>query len=337
MSKFYAKRNIGLAEIQIVVGDIATQPDVDAIVNASSVKLRMGSGVSGAIFRAAGVQELTQACAALAPIEVGGAVITPGFNLPCRYIIHCCGPRYIENSENKQGLASCYWNVLNLAETKQITSLAVPAISTGAFGFPIEEAAQICINSIKEFSPDFSVVKVVRFVVVGEITAAVYARYLLEELPISDRATKVEFDVYFSQAQFLRIRKGFIGDQDAKWVFYFDDPWLYVFRGGRWVDDCYIYIKLCPAGMAWHVSEAWIDKLFHGGDDREAIHFLYYIIYDYFLHEDGHASKIHLAGFHSMSYQVLPSGRAKLEISSSPLFADEIRNLGLNLSSVRLN
>ncbi len=88
MTTVYASRNIGVAEIQIVIGDIAEQPDMDAIVNSANSKLLSGSGVSEAIFRAAGAKELANACGGIAPIGVGDAVVTPGFLLPNRYIVH---------------------------------------------------------------------------------------------------------------------------------------------------------------------------------------------------------------------------------------------------------
>ena len=180
--QIFGNRNIGLAEVQVVIGDIANQPDVQAIVNAANAKLQMGSGVCGAIFTAAGVEELTKACVQLSPIGACEAVITSGFKLPNQYIIHCCGPKYKVSSDNAHNLKSSYYNILTLAAENKITSLAMPAISTGAYGFPIEEATELCIETIKECSPLFDSLKIIRFVVRDESTAKIYARFLLENI-----------------------------------------------------------------------------------------------------------------------------------------------------------
>lgn len=330
MSNIVSSRNIGTAEIQIVIGDIANQPDMAAIVNASNTKLRMGSGVSGAIFRAAGIDKLTQACTPLAPIEVGMAVITPGFNLPNRFIIHCCGPQYEENSDDKEKLVSCYRNTLSHAESHEISSLAIPAISTGVHGFPIDQATRICINTIKEFSPNFDKLKIIRFVVSDETTANIYTRHLQEEIPIPKNAVKVVFNAHFSQAQFLQIRKGYIsGCMECKWYFYFDDPWLYIFYHDRRDGVCHWFLKFQSVDIGFRVTEAWNDRFWE--EDKQRIYSLYWLLYDYLLDESQFAKEVEFDAPTSSSYYVLQSGRVKLNVSSEPLFVDEVRNLGLQL------
>ena len=133
--------------IEIVEGDI-TRLDVDAIVNAANKTLLGGGGVDGAIHRAAG-PELRAACAQLGGCDTGEAKITPGFGLPARYVIHTVGPVWGggERGENRL-LASCYRNALALAQAHGLASIAYPAISTGAYGFPPDRAALIALRTV---------------------------------------------------------------------------------------------------------------------------------------------------------------------------------------------
>ena len=133
--------------IEILEGDI-TRLDVDAIVNAANKTLLGGGGVDGAIHRAAG-PELRDACKQLGGCETGEAKITPGFGLPARYVIHTVGPVWGggERGENRL-LAGCYRNAFALAEAHGLASIAYPAISTGAYGFPPDRAALIALRSV---------------------------------------------------------------------------------------------------------------------------------------------------------------------------------------------
>lgn len=313
MSKIYASRNIGVSEIQIVIGDIVEQPDMDAIVNSSNSKLFSGSGVSAAIFRAAGAQKLADACGEIAPIGVGDAVITSGFLLPNRFIVHCCGPQYNKDPNPEDKLASCYLNILTLAEEKQIASLAIPAISTGAYGFPIEESIGICINVIKESGPKLDSLKTIRFVVRDETTADIYARYLMEVIPRPDKAVRVALDAQFSQKQFQRIQKGFIGDQDYKWFMYFESPWLYIFRGGRWAGNCWWFLRFEPFDEGYKVAEAWADNEWEAGKNSQ---FLYWLIDDYLPIEGGNGRQYKSILGELGFYCTLRKNRVKLEMSS---------------------
>lgn len=130
-----------------------TQMKVDAIVNAANTSLQMGGGVCGAIFRAAGVQQLQEACNKLAPIQTGEAVLTPGFNLPARFIIHTAGPIYDASNpkESERLLRASYLNSLQLAASQGFKSIAFPLISSGIYGYPKEEALQVATAVIKSF------------------------------------------------------------------------------------------------------------------------------------------------------------------------------------------
>ena len=133
--------------IEIVEGDITTLA-IDAVVNAANNSLLGGGGVDGAIHRAAG-RELREACAVLGGCETGEAKITPGFRLKARYVIHTVGPIWGggERGEDRL-LAGCYRNSFRLASEHGLGSIAYPAISTGAYGFPPERAAMIALRTV---------------------------------------------------------------------------------------------------------------------------------------------------------------------------------------------
>lgn len=149
--------------IQLAVGDITNQPDMDAVVNAANARLMPGGGVAGAIHRAAG-PGLAAECRPLAPIKPGAAVITSGQQLPNRWIIHCLGPVHGIDEPSDKLLADCYRNAIELAERNGIERIAFPAISTGAFGYPLQEAAGITAHALKTCLHTGSPVSLIRFV-----------------------------------------------------------------------------------------------------------------------------------------------------------------------------
>lgn len=136
-----------------IVSEDITEMDVDVVVNAANTDLRMGSGVCGAIFHAAGKEQMEEACARLRPVNTGEAVITPGFNLPARYVIHTPGPIYRKDREAacQRQLRASYRNALSLAAENHCESIAFPLISSGAYGYPKEDALQVAVSAIREF------------------------------------------------------------------------------------------------------------------------------------------------------------------------------------------
>ena len=136
----------------IVRQDI-TQMQVDAIVNAANTELEMGGGVCGAIFQAAGVTALRAACRKVAPIPTGGAALTPGFNLPAKYIIHAAGPVYRswDAAQSERLLRSAYLESLRLALRHRCVSIAFPLISSGIYGYPKEDALRVATAAIRDF------------------------------------------------------------------------------------------------------------------------------------------------------------------------------------------
>jgi O-acetyl-ADP-ribose deacetylase (regulator of RNase III) len=168
---------IGEVQVECVSGDITQQGDIDAIVNAANAQLMPGGGVAGAIHRAAG-PGLAEECRPLAPIEPGEAVITGGHRLPNPYVIHCLGPVYGRDQPSDRLLADCYRNALRLADEKGLRSVAFPAISTGVFGYPKEEAARIAVGTVRESAPGLTSVRHVRFVLFGQADEALYVTVL---------------------------------------------------------------------------------------------------------------------------------------------------------------
>jgi len=162
---------------EIVRGDIAAQSDISAVVNAANAWLKTGGGVAGAIHRAAG-PGLEEECRPLAPIKPGEAVITGAHNLPNDYVIHCLGPVYGRDKPEQKLLADCYRNALLLADKHKIPSVAFPAISTGAFGYPLEEAAAVAMDAIYETIPDLHHVKTIRMVLFGELDLQAFRKCL---------------------------------------------------------------------------------------------------------------------------------------------------------------
>jgi len=164
---------INQVNIEIIQGDITLQPDIEAIVNAANAMLVEGGGVCGAIYRAAG-PELEKESRLLAPIRPGEAVLTGAYRLPNKYIIHCLGPVYGMDKPEDELLAACYSNALKLADKYKIKSVAFPAISTGIFGYPIEEAADVVFTVISKVRPELQYVRLVRFVLFSNSDLCVY-------------------------------------------------------------------------------------------------------------------------------------------------------------------
>jgi O-acetyl-ADP-ribose deacetylase (regulator of RNase III) len=148
----YTMPQSGPPAIEVIQGDI-TRIEADAVVNAANSELAMGGGVCGAIFRAAGVEELTRACKAVGRCPTGSAAITPAFGLSgAKHIIHAVGPVYsaYPDAKARDLLRSAYRSALRLAAENQCRSIAFPAISTGIYGYPLEEACREAVDVCRQ-------------------------------------------------------------------------------------------------------------------------------------------------------------------------------------------
>lgn len=164
-----------MPRLEAAVGDI-TLERVDAVVNAANRALRGGGGVDGAIHRAAGFDRLQAACRAIGDCPPGRAVVTDGFDLAARFIIHTVGPVWRGGADGEpETLASCYRTSLAVADDVGARSVAFPAISTGVYGYPSALAAEVAVTTVAGTDTD---VEVVRFVAFDEATLAHYRRLL---------------------------------------------------------------------------------------------------------------------------------------------------------------
>jgi O-acetyl-ADP-ribose deacetylase (regulator of RNase III) len=172
---------IGSSVLELVQGDV-TQQDTEAIVNAANRTLLGGGGVDGAIHRAAG-PELLAECRTLGGCDTGDAVITRGYKLKAQYVIHTVGPVYKgPNPSTERLLESAYRRSLEVALAKGIRSVAFPAISTGAYGYPLGEAASVALRTVIGFLQAHPEIKLVRFVLFSQRALEAFKESLLSSL-----------------------------------------------------------------------------------------------------------------------------------------------------------
>ena len=166
-----------MTNIEILKGDI-TKLEVDAIVNAANESLLGGGGVDGAIHRTAG-RSLLEECRTLNGCKTGQSKITKGYNLPAKYVIHTVGPVWSGgNKQERELLKSCYYTALELARENDIKTIAFPSISCGAYRFPIEEACQIAISTVKEYLNNYDGFEKVIFINPSEDIVEIYKKIL---------------------------------------------------------------------------------------------------------------------------------------------------------------
>lgn len=152
--------------LSLIEGDI-TNEETEAIVNAANTKLAGGSGVDGAIHRAGG-RSIKEECQKIGRCPIGQAVITTGGNLEAKYVIHTVGPVYIDGTKAEaELLKSAYWESLKLASARGLKSISFPAISTGVYGYPLNEAATIAIKTAIDYLKEHTDIETVRFVLFG--------------------------------------------------------------------------------------------------------------------------------------------------------------------------
>jgi O-acetyl-ADP-ribose deacetylase (regulator of RNase III) len=165
-----------LDKLEVRQGDI-TKLEVDAIVNAANKSLLGGGGVDGAIHRGAG-PELLKECRTLGGCPTGQARITGGYNLPVRFVIHTVGPVYSGAPRDSQLLTNCYANSLKLAAQNNVESIAFPAISCGVYGYPIDQACKIAVDTTCNFLKSNPVIEKAIFILFSDADRELYERYI---------------------------------------------------------------------------------------------------------------------------------------------------------------
>ena len=173
---------LGSSTIEVVQGNI-TEQEVDGIVNAANTHLKGGGGVDGAIHSAGGPQ-IMEECREIGGCPVGEAVATTAGHLDAKMVIHTVGPRYQDGKHGEANLlASAYRNAFSVAADQGLKTIATPSLSTGAYGYPMEEAARIAIGAAIDFLGSHHEVATIRFVLLGTETYGLFRRQLEEQAP----------------------------------------------------------------------------------------------------------------------------------------------------------
>jgi O-acetyl-ADP-ribose deacetylase (regulator of RNase III) len=178
------KITVNQSTLEIVQGDI-TQEEMEAIGNAANSALAGGGGVDGAIHRAGGSSIMSELKAKYEGCPTGSAVITSGGKLKAKYVIHAVGPRYSGTFRDAELLASAYRKSLELCSQNKISSVAFPSISTGIYGYPLEEASRIALKTVRDYLTNHPEIRLVRFVLFDSSTYRAYEE-AMREMDIQD-------------------------------------------------------------------------------------------------------------------------------------------------------
>src|SRR3972149_1647528 len=173
------KATIHQSTLEVVQGDI-THQDTEAIGNAANSALAGGGGVDGAIHRAGGPSIMSELREKYKGCPTGSAVITSGGNLKAKYVIHAVGPRYSGSPKDPEHLSGAYRKSLELCTQNKISSIAFPSISTGIYGYPVEEASRVALMTVVDYLKNHPEIKLVRFVLFDSKTYSVYEKALKE-------------------------------------------------------------------------------------------------------------------------------------------------------------
>ncbi len=175
------KASIHQSTLEVVQGDITVQ-DTEAIGNAANSALAGGGGVDGAIHRAGGPSVMSELKKRYKGCPTGSAVITGGGNLKAKFVIHAVGPRYSGSPKDPELLSGAYRKSLELCTQNKISSVAFPSISTGIYGYPVEEASRIAIKTVTDYLKNHPEIKLVRFVLFDSRTFETYKEALKESI-----------------------------------------------------------------------------------------------------------------------------------------------------------
>jgi O-acetyl-ADP-ribose deacetylase (regulator of RNase III) len=175
------KAAVQKSNLEILQGDI-TQQETETIGNAATSALAGGGGVDGAIHNAGGPSIMSELKTRYRGCPTGSAVITGGGNLKAKYVIHAVGPRYSGSPKDAELLSSAYRKSLELCSQNKISSIAFPSISTGVYGYPVEEASRIALKTVMDYLRDHPEIKLVRFVLFDSKTYSFYEQALKEQI-----------------------------------------------------------------------------------------------------------------------------------------------------------
>src|SRR4030065_568113 len=173
------KAKVHQSTLEVVQGDV-TQQETEAIGNAANASLAGGGGVDGAIHRAGGPSIMAELKTRYKGCPTGSAVITAGGNLKAKYIIHAVGPRYSATPKDPELLSGAYRKSLELCTQNKISSIAFPSISTGIYGYPVEEASRVALKTVIDYLKNHPEINLVRFVLFDSNTYSVYEEALKE-------------------------------------------------------------------------------------------------------------------------------------------------------------
>ena len=255
-----ATRRFGTALVEVAVGDITEQHGFDAIVHPTNERMALDGQVGAAIRAKADAAALAEACRKLPPLERCSAALTTVKGLPSPNIIHCRAPRH-GDADASDGLRDAYRNALELAEESGFNSIAVPAVSAGSKGFTAKLSGRLAMEAVRDASPAYSNLGRIRFVLADEPSASAFSEALSAEPPVTESRVRIDLPNEYSAADLDALGRGLFGDQDTKWFFYHEAPWLLVHRGNRRLGSGLAFSLLLPeqGAESGRVVEAWAE------------------------------------------------------------------------------
>lgn len=259
-TRVVASRRFGNALVEVALGDVTEQDGFDAVVHPTNAKMALDGKVGAAIRAKADTAALTEACLKLPLLEKCSATLTPVLGLCVPNLIHSRGPRHSE-PEASDRLRDTYWNVLELAEESGFASVALPALSAGSKGFTAKLSGRLAMEAVRDLSPTYSNLNKIRFVLADEQSASVFSEALAAHPPVSEGRVRIELPHEYSAADFQAMRRGDFGDQDTKWFFYHEEPWLLIYRGNRRYGSGLSFSVRLPDERtgSGRVVEAWVE------------------------------------------------------------------------------
>jgi len=242
----------------VALGDVTAQEGFDVFAHPTNSHMALDGKVGAAIRAKADAAALTEACLSLAPLEKCSVTLTPVFGLGSPNVIHCRGPRHDEHGAS-DALRATYRNVLELAEESGFGSVAIPAVSAGSKGFTAKQSGHLAMEAVRDLSPAYSNLKVIRFVLSDQQSVHSFSEALKTLPPASESRVRIELPNEYSAADFLALRRGNFGDHDTKWFFYHEEPWLLIYRGNRQFGSGLSFSVLLPDESAGsgRIVEAW--------------------------------------------------------------------------------